>query len=374
MKKYIYLSLAIISFLGIVFLIFRANLPVSFNNNLEKSMFLYADWLVRNQTGDGDFNYELDVNTGEVLEGYNIVRQAGSLYSLAQVYRYEGGEKYEDSIEKGIQFFQSYYEDIEKEIPTTAINHDGTKKSNTVALYLLALIEYMEEDTQAREKYIDEANRLANYLLLTQKEDGSFIYLLDTGKESDYNNGESFYALIRMYKLTSDERYLSSATKAAEYILSKYSNEEFNYSVYAWAMEGFAHLYEIEKDSRYWNFMKMYTEEYFKVSGISVSIYFDTSTGYPPKANLGVYLEGLAHVAWIAKDRDYDFYITIREFMGNSLKYLMSLQIDGPRSDRETGFELISGGICYDYECATQRIDITHHNLSAIYLYLRYVI
>ncbi len=374
MKK-IYSPLLVLGLLifTLTFFFVKYSITNTYEENLEESMLLYTDWLVKNQTKQGDFNYELDVSTGRVIEGYNIVRQAGGLYSLCQVYQYEGGSKYEDSIEKGIDFFHGLYEDVENDVPTIAINHEGVKKSNSVALYLLALVEYMEGSDQAKEEYMQEAKSLANYLLFTQTDEGSFIYLLDTGRESDYNNGESFYALIRIYRLSNDERYLIGAQKAAEYIIDRYSNEDFNYSIYAWAMEGFAYLYQIDNSKEYWDFMKMYTQEYFRISGIPVSIYLDTSTGYPPKANLGVYLEGLAHVAWIAKERDYDFYIEIKEFMSESLKYLMSLQIDGPKSDRKTEFDLISGGICYDYECDTQRIDLTHHNLSAIYLYLKYV-
>lgn len=343
-----------------------------FENNLEESMKLYGDWFLKNQTDVGDFNYELDVQTGQINVSYNIVRQAGSLYSLAHAYKYFGEEKYKDGVEKGISFFNQYLENIEKSTEIKRINYNDNISSNTTALFLLALIEYMETDESIKSEYLDISKSLANYLLLTQNDNGSFSYNIETFEESDYNNGESFYALIRMYKISNDSRYLEGSKKAADYIINKYSKENFNYSLYAWAMKGLSHLYSVEPDEKYWDFIKSYSNKFIAIYGADAYKYLSEKIGNPPKSNLGVYLEGLNHVAWISKEKDEKYYIALMDFIENSLKYLMTLQINGPASDRKSDIELVSGGICYDYECVTQRIDIVHHNLSAIYLYFAY--
>ena len=342
----------------------------SFESNLEKSLELYAEWFLKNQTERGDFNYEMDVQTGEIYDSYNIVRQAGSLYSLAHAYKYFGGEKCKNGLEKGISFFNKYLENVENDTETKRVNYDNSIKSNTTALYLLALIEYMETDDSVKSKYIDVSKNLADYILLTQNDKGGFYIHLGRPEESDYNNGESLYALIRMYKISGDEKYLEGAKKAADYIIAEYSNREFNYSLYSWAMQGLSHLYRVEPDEKYWDFIKSYSNKFLFNYGANAYKYFSEKNGNPPKSNLGVYLEGLNHVAWVSKEKDREYYTALVDFIEMSLKYLMTLQINGPGSDRTSDIELISGGVCYDYNCATQRIDLVHHNLSAIYLYL----
>lgn len=335
-------------------------------------MTLYGDWFLRNQTEEGDFNYEIDVKTGEILNSNNIVRQAGSLYSLAHAYKYTKEKEYKIGIEKGIKYFSSFLENVDNIVPTKRINYEGIISSNTTALFLLALTEYMEENPTARLEYMSLSKELANYLLLTQNDKGGFSYNLGNSEESDYNNGESFYALIRAYKINNDPIYLEGAKKAANYIISKYSKEKFNYSLYSWAMQGMAHLYKVEPDERYWDFMKSYSNQFLFGYGKNTYSYFTDQKGNPPKSNLGVYLEGLNHVAWVARNKDTTYYEALKDFIQMSLKYLMTLQINGPGSDRKSNIEIVSGGICYDQSCVTQRIDIVHHNLSAIYLYLNY--
>lgn len=357
-----------------LFLFFTLNKVSESNPNkqLEKSMTLYGDWFLRNQTEEGDFNYEIDVKTGEILNSNNIVRQAGSLYSLVHAYKYTKGKEYKIGIEKGIKYFSNLLENVENIVPTKRINYEGKISSNTTALFLLALTEYMEENTTARSEYMNLSKELANYLLLTQNDMGGFSYNLGKSEESDYNNGESFYALIRAYKINNDPIYLEGAKKAADYIISKYSKEKFNYSLYSWAMQGMAHLYKVDPDERYWDFMKFYSNRFLFGYGKNTYSYFTDQKGNPPKSNLGVYLEGLNHVAWVARNKDTTYYEALKDFIQMSLKYLMTLQINGPGSDRKSNIEIVSGGICYDQSCVTQRIDIVHHNLSAIYLYLNY--
>ena len=371
------ISLLCLIFLGLVllgrFVANKVSTEREFRNDLKESLALYGDWFVRNQTEQGDFNYELDVQTGELVEDYNLVRQAGGLYSLAQAYKYTKNPEYQLSIEKGIVFFENLFEDVENTVPTTRINFNEERKSNAVALFLLALIEYMETSPEIKEEYIGMSEKLANYLLLTQQESGGFFVLLDPELESDYNNGESFLTLIRMYEITGNEKYLEGAQKAADYIILKYSSEEFNCSVYAWAMQGFQHLYYVSEDPKYWDFMRFYTDAYLNSTGVFVKAYFNKEYPNPPKGSFGVFLEGIIGVASIAENVDEKYHSQLSDFIVQSLDYLMTLQIDGPRSSRTSEFELLSGGICYDEICTKQRVDITQHNLSAIYLYLQHI-
>ncbi len=372
-SKILVLFVILISFLTCIVLYLIANLVLPkyyFRQTANQSLKLYADWLIKNQTDAGDFVYELDVQTGQRIPGNNIVRQAGSLYSLGHAYAHTKNSSYRAGIERGIHYFQQLFESVDNFSPTVRIAHQGSRKSNAVALFLLAIIEYVEADPETNQHLIPTAHQLARYLLMTQTDEGSFLQTMDPEEESDYNNGESFYALIRMYRLTSHTPYLKSAEKAATYIENTYSQKRFNTSLFAWAMEGFAYLYQIDKNPIYWNFMKTYTDRYLNSQGKNITNYLHDKSQKPPAGNLGVYLEGVAHTAWVAKEVDPLYHRQLVTYMEESLRYLMTLQLNGPYSNRKTTFNQLSGGICYDHSCKTQRIDITHHNLSALYLYL----
>jgi len=223
--------------------------------NFDEAVKLMGQWFVKNQTPQGDFLYELDISTGKPLESYNIVRQAGSLYSLAQLYSYAHDQQVKTAIHQGFAFFEQLSQPQSPQ--TTAIVYQDTKKSNASALLLLALIEYLETNPEDRDQYFSWTQELAQYLLTTQKENGGFIYKPEISQEeSAYNNGESFYALIKMYHLDPQLEYLEAVNRAADYLLKAYPADNQNYSFYAWGMAGFAHLYRIDPQEKYWEYLK----------------------------------------------------------------------------------------------------------------------
>ena len=352
-EKTIYLSLLIFLPLSI-FLSWNIGKKLAekeFNQKALESTKLAGDWFDKIQTKQGDFIYEIDTKTGKTKDGNNIVRQAGSLYGLAQVYRLGKSEQDKKTLEKGYKYFQNYLQ-------------ENSVQNNAKALLLVSLIEFMQADSQNQKIYLSWAKELANYLVTTQLDNGGFSYHGLDGDESDYNNGETFYALMRMNDLQADEDYLLVSQKAADYFIVKYGKDKFvNLSFFSWGMAGFAYLYQQDSQSRYWQFMKQSTDKFINSYKVN-----------QPKGNLGVYIEGISHVAWIAKEQDKNYYSQLKNFSKDSLIYLLSLQLDGPLSKRHSSFDNLKGSFCYDYICNSVRIDIVHHITSALFLYLTKVI
>jgi len=335
---------------------------------IEVAMRHIGKWFIANQTATGDFTYELDVATGKPSAGYNIVRQAGSLYSLAQLYREYRDPTVKETLERGFAFFETLTV-FPKTPSARAILHHGAIQSNTSALLLLALAEYSDAEPERKAKYEKVIEGLANYLMATQKPSGGFINRYPD-EESDYNNGESFYALVRAYEVTGKKEYLQSAKKAALYMMEKYRMDEFNDEFFPWGMAGFAHLYRLEPNVRYWRFMREQTDAFFAGIGASTERFFYGISSRPPKGNIGVFLEGISQTALVAKAQDEAYFRKIEDFMKPSIDYLLTLQVNGPASKRYSPIATIQGGMCYNFDCQTERIDITHHALSALYWYL----
>lgn len=333
---------------------------------LTNTMDMIDGWYTRVQKNDGDFRYLISVPQGKTLKGNNIVRQAGSLYALAQYYNYRRNVTTKQTLDRGFGYFTKLLEP--QGTDASAIVFKGKKQSNASALLLLGLVEYIEANPQENERYKVLAQKLANYLVTTQTEKGSFINMWDPQpKESDYNNGETMYALIRAYKLFKTPQYLASVEKAAAYFESYYDTRYFNSAFYSWGMAGFAHLYIVRPKESYWQFLKDSTDTYWNARGKAAHGYI--VTGGKDTPSLAVFLEGTAHTAWLAKEKDEKYYTFLRKHIEESLIYLTRYQPGNPYSSIKTTKPQIQGGICRDIPCSALRIDSTQHYLSAIYLY-----
>ncbi len=341
--------------------------------NVKTSMKLLGYYTINNQRSGGDVAYIRDVKTGADIGGFQLVREVAIFYTLSQLYSETYDPKVAASIEKGIAFFSknSLYEGKDKQF----VFYQNHRENNATAFLLLAIIQYSEANPAKKAAYLPQARRLANYLVSTQRADGGFMYTPDKNSEDSFNNGESMYALIRMYKFDPNPVYLTAAQKAGAYVIKKYTSEKFNISFYTWGMHAFSYLYLTTHDQKYWQFMKDYTTKLFakeNFGGRTVDYFNGKNKNYPP-GSLSVPLEGLSRVAWIAKDKDPKEYGTLKSFIEKSIAYLLTLQVDGPGSSRTSPFEQVRGGMCDTYSCQTERIDTVQHTLSAEYLYIQYV-
>lgn len=339
------------------------------SSDLNDSMELSGNWFKEIQNNQGDFTYQIDTKTAQPADDNNIVRQAGSLYSLAQLYKVDKDPSTKEMLDKGFAYFdiliQSKGED------KSAVVYDNRTKSNTTALLLLALVEYAEGTNSNDFELIQ---RLSNYLVFTQTDAGDFVNeYLDTSEVSDYNNGETFYALIRSYILIKDPVYLASVKKAADYFKTTYSKQEFNSGFFSWGMAGFAYLYNTSQDSSDWDFLEAYYLKYLNSRGNSIQICIIGKGQSCTKPGVAVFLEGVAHIGWIAKDKDSKLYKDIRTHLELTLNDLLKYQIGGNHSSFNFREQTLQGATCADVACSYTRIDYTQHQLSASYLYLKFI-
>jgi hypothetical protein len=354
------------------------NTPKNSNNltseqlstELKDSIILGANWFEKIQKENGDFIYQFDTATATESSENNIVRQAGSLYALAQSYDQTKDPKTEEVFKKGIEYFKDLL--VEKGEDKNAVEYESTIKSNTTALLILALVEYAESKESTDFELI---TKLSNYLVSTQTTDGDYIneYTTPDPVISDYNNGETMHALIRSYTLTKDPEYLTSVKKAAEYFKQTYGNQDFNASFFSWGMAGFSYLYKESSDESDWNFLKNYYAKYQVSRGNNSDTCASNNTDGCIKPSLAVFLEGVTHIGWVAKEKDSNLYETIKAHLDLTLPYLLRYQIGGDKSKFSFTDELLQGSVCGDSECTYTRIDFTQHQMSANYLYLKFI-
>lgn len=155
---------------------------------------------------DGSFKYRYDSHSVSPLGGYNVLRHAGAVWAMLDVYRdmsdkpiLEGGKKATHYLlDTYLRFFRNYN--------NTCICEENTIKLGGNALSTLALLSLFE----VTEDYflLAVAEQLAHFMVNQRRENGDLIHkrFFRSGKissfQSMYYTGEALLALLALYKRT----------------------------------------------------------------------------------------------------------------------------------------------------------------------------
>ena len=201
----------------------RRNITSLDAENVENIISNASNYLANMIQENGKFIYGYYPLTDTEINGYNILRHAGSIWSLIIMYNGENGLK--EKIDSAFNYLMShiqYFNDT-----TAYVNEEDIDeiKLGGNALSLIALCEYTDkfEDT----KYLDLLEKLGNGILSMQNDNGSFIHVLNSSdfslKENFrtvYYDGEATFALCKLYGITRDAKYLDGAKRAFNYFIA----------------------------------------------------------------------------------------------------------------------------------------------------------
>ena len=175
-----------------------------------------------------------------------MVRHAGSVWSLVLAYRVTGDSFILQKIEVALGYLvkNSFYKyKRPKDEENTAYIAELTDKEVKLggsAVAVLALTEYM--DAVGSDKYTKLCRELGNGILeLLDSDTGEFTHVLDfpglsvkDKYRTVYYDGETVFALCRLYSLTGERRWLDAACVAADrFIECKYEQYRDHWIAYA---------------------------------------------------------------------------------------------------------------------------------------------
>jgi len=176
----------------------------------------------------GEFVYGYHPLTGVEIDSYNILRHAGSIWSLINLYRVTKDEAIVTKIDSAISYLLS--EHLIHKTPETAYILE--KKVNELkiggnGLAVIMLTEYMT--VFGTDRYLEVIRHLANGILELQDSDtGTFYHVLnypDFSRKEEfrtiYYDGEAAFALVRTYTFTKEKKYLDAAALAVENFIAK---------------------------------------------------------------------------------------------------------------------------------------------------------
>ena len=198
-----------------------------------------SDYLVRQVKPDGSFIYGRRGQTGNELDSYNIVRHAGTLWSLVCRYRMFPDDALPEIIERAIGYMlgQLKYDEAGAAYLYEAKSDEIKLGGSGIAV--VALTEYM--DVFHSDRYREIAVALGEGILnMMDPETGVYQHILHgdftpgEAFRTVYYDGEATFALTRLYGLTGDERWLDAACRAVErFIADDYTQYRDHWVAYS---------------------------------------------------------------------------------------------------------------------------------------------
>lgn len=327
--------------------------------------------MLRVQKEDGLFHYQYDLQGLRYDDTQdNIVRQTDGAYGLAQAATYLNEEKYFEGTFNAIRgLIRSSETYTREDAAARFIPFAGESRNNTNALLILAILEAGKRRPAAYQEYQAILKELAQHIIFSQNQDGSFYNRYDgvTSKFNNagdyhYNNGESFLALVELNAIFSDASYEDAISKASERLIDLYG-DKWDRSFYMWGIKGFTQLYAQKPDPRYRNIVFQMTDRMLKND-----LFWERAN----RISMAVYLEGLipaymlAKSSWPAKDAvDEERSMRYGAAARKALRALRNLQITSSDGLLASTFHIAKGGFCESLACKYLRIDNNQHGIGA---------
>lgn len=181
---------------------------------------------------DGSFNYGWFPTYGKTISTYNILRHCSTLYSMLEAWETTSDEAIAASVPRGIEYvLREALQRVKQGNDPHAyvVDHaNGNEiKLGAQAALILAITKYTALSGSPR--FLDDARAVANGIVgrLIDPASGRYIHVLNASdlsiKDSFriiYYDGEATFALLRLYALDPDPRWLNAACRAFDHFLS----------------------------------------------------------------------------------------------------------------------------------------------------------
>ncbi|SCX94344.1 glycoside hydrolase family 88 protein [Alkaliphilus peptidifermentans] len=321
---------------------------------------------------------------------YNILRHAGTTYSILETFELTGDKELLKICEGAIQFL------LEK-----IINYEFNGKSVNVvvekdiiklggnALTIIALAKYTQITGDT--KFLPLMQSMAEWMVVTQNEEGRFTIhkqQYSTGKIYDfishYYPGEAMLALVRLYQIDGNEIWLDIAEKSAYYLIEirdKNSNED-TIAHDHWLLYALNELYQQRPQASYLNHGLLIANAIVKSQILNDGENNEWNGAYLlPEPRLestptACRSEGLCAVYQLLNNLDNTTDVTkikkaIKKAIDEGIRFQLRTQLRPEKVMFYNNKKLCLGAFqrgLYKYDL---RIDYTQHNISSLISYYK---
>lgn len=220
-----------------------------------QSCRLGGDYLCNLLRNDNQFLYEGDVGRDKYHKAYNLLRHAGTIYSLYQLHLATNVPRYRETADRAWRWLLAQIKtdrDENDQICAFPVEK-GNVKLGGAGLTLIALSEKLS--IERREADLELGRQLARHILRSQRKNGSFQsywpYKNKKAKRrrSIYYPGEAMLGLMRFYKHEPNEKYVEAVARGAGYYIHerwRIIGLELNVPPDAWLMLALNELHKVK--------------------------------------------------------------------------------------------------------------------------------
>ena len=238
-----------------------------------------ADYLLSSISPDGKIRYRYTTARDRSSSSYNVIRHAGTTYSMLQMYDRTRYEPYRLASVQAMHFLIDNHGDRDRRVgPYLPEDHpdqgetlfivsrpnkgqpEGDVHLGGAGLGLVMIDQYVESTGDTR-TFAEEAQGMARFIVASQKEDGEFFSFpaRHAGEPpcrdevSPYYPGESILGLVRLYSYDPNPLWLDTAVRGADWLIDvrDKGKDESEIANDHWLMLALSYLYLYTKDERY---------------------------------------------------------------------------------------------------------------------------
>ena len=327
---------------------------------------LSGHYLSKHVEKNGKWDYLYYPDKDESSNDYNILRHAGTTYSMALTFKYtQNLTHYFTTMDTINYLLDTYFHYDKGETGEIAYISDSYRvKLGGAALTSLALVAISEIDPILN--YSRELDGMGRFMVEMVTESGKFNCFKDPshGDHNDYYPGEALLALSRLYEFTGDNYYLDAMERAWDFYLDYYGSGRYT-PFTPWGTEALYHMYRFTGEKKY-SELAVKMGEYSSMGQHKPDYTNDErfvgGYGSNPRANTASKIEGTVDAERLCRMQGSDDIATnLKSSVKLSLDFLRGLQINRSESVDFPEPDLCLGGVPGSYDDPGIRIDYVQH-------------
>lgn len=201
---------------------------------------------------DGRFKYRYDAETGKESGGYNVLRHAGSVWAMLDVYSSSHDRQVLSAARRAVTYLLNNFLKFHGDYSKVCICEDNTIKLGGNALAVVALTALYGI---TREPFLLQiSERLADSMISERTADNDLVHkrYFQSGKVSEfrsmYYTGEALLALLNLFEASRNEKWLDAVVSIEKRLAAEdYGVEEQSH----WMLYALSSLSRIEPSAVY---------------------------------------------------------------------------------------------------------------------------
>ena len=337
-----------------------------------------ANWIERALQPDGSYIYEWDASENHLPDDYNEVRHAGVTMSLYQ-WAALGNHDYLDAADQGLEWMLT---NVERDDDWAGLKNPRSPWMKLGATSLMTVGLAMRREATGDTAYDELLREMGRFMLLLQREDGSFLNFWDLNNDepvpeitSLFATGEAFWALVFLHEAFPDEGWDEPAEAVAWYLATQRDDDEdFPFPPWPdqWAAYGLAEMAHWGLQEEHIDYARSIAGRFgfvmrFESQRRDSTFSFLTRGPQVRGGAVGVWMEGIAGLWRIATvdDRMADMREPLRERALCGAGMLVERQVSPEEAKDYAEPDVARGAWFYD---DITRMDDQQHALSALIL------